>query len=140
MPEVDAAESLDDMQPVAPGAARRGFKAGANNPDDAHKQKIMIRGLVDPALFAANGVEQRLWDSLMRSRTELGKARSDHKYAEAFDVLVRLQPEVAAFFDKGGVMVMDPDAALRENRLSILQKLHEPFSAIADFRLLGGAA
>ncbi|MDB4956323.1 MAG: glycyl-tRNA synthetase, beta subunit [Myxococcales bacterium] len=123
-----------------PAAAREVFKRVANILEDATAKKIMIRGLVDPALFAQNGVEQRLWDALARSRNELAKARKDHKYQEAFEVLVRIQPEVAAFFDKGGVMVMDPDPALRENRLSLLRELHKPFSAIADFRLLGGAA
>jgi glycyl-tRNA synthetase beta chain len=55
-------------------------------------------------------------------------------------VLAELGPDVAAFFDRGGVMVMDPDPALRENRLSLLQQIYEPFARIADFRLLGGAA
>jgi glycyl-tRNA synthetase beta subunit len=37
-------------------------------------------------------------------------------------------------------MVMDPDSDLRENRLSLLLRIYEPFARIADFRLLGGAA
>jgi glycyl-tRNA synthetase beta chain len=55
-------------------------------------------------------------------------------------VLAELGPDVAAFFDRGGVMVMDPDPALRENRLSLLSRIYEPFARIADFRQLGGAA
>jgi glycyl-tRNA synthetase beta chain len=55
-------------------------------------------------------------------------------------VLAELGPDVAAFFDKGGVMVMDPDPELRENRLSLLQRIYEPFARIADFRLLGGVS
>jgi glycyl-tRNA synthetase beta subunit len=30
---------------------------------------------------------------------------------------------------------MDPDPALRDNRLSLLQRILAPFAAIADFRL-----
>jgi glycyl-tRNA synthetase beta subunit len=57
-----------------------------------------------------------------------------------FDSLVQLQPAVAAFFDKGGVMVMDPDPKLRDNRLALLQALIQPYMAIADFRLLGSSS
>jgi glycyl-tRNA synthetase beta subunit len=35
---------------------------------------------------------------------------------------------------------MDPDSTLRDNRLSLLQRIYEPFARIADFRLLGGAS
>jgi glycyl-tRNA synthetase beta subunit len=56
------------------------------------------------------------------------------------DSLVQLQPVVAAFFDRGGVMVMDPDPKLRDNRLALLAGLIQPYMAIADFRLLGGGA
>ncbi len=60
-------------------------------------------------------------------------------------MLVELQPAVSAFFergDKGGVMVMDPDPAVRANRLALLSTLLEPFRSVADFRLLaaGGAS
>ena len=46
-------------------------------------------------------------------------------------------PHVAAFFDRGGVMVMDPDPALRGNRLRLLHNIHGDFAPIADFRKLG---
>jgi glycyl-tRNA synthetase beta subunit len=35
---------------------------------------------------------------------------------------------------------MDPREDIRENRLSLLQRLIAPFQAIADFRLAAGAA
>ena len=59
--------------------------------------------------------------------------------ADVTAILVELQPAVAAFFDKGGVMVMDPDPALRENRLSLLSRILQPFMKVADFRLASGA-
>jgi len=57
-----------------------------------------------------------------------------------FESLEKLRPTVAAFFDKGGVMVMDPDPALRDNRLALLNWFIAPYLSIADFRLLAGAA
>ena len=43
-------------------------------------------------------------------------------------------PAVDAFFD--GVMVMCEDAALRRNRLSMLQALGSRFARLADFAAL----
>ena len=48
----------------------------------------------------------------------------------------RLRPAVDAFFD--GVMVMDPDAALRANRLGLLVTLRGLFTGIADLSRLPG--
>jgi hypothetical protein len=35
---------------------------------------------------------------------------------------------------------MDPNEAIRENRLSLLQRILAPFAAIADFRLADASA
>jgi glycyl-tRNA synthetase beta subunit len=37
-------------------------------------------------------------------------------------------------------MVMDPDPALRNNRLSLVSRIYDPFARIADFRQLGGVS
>ena len=47
---------------------------------------------------------------------------------------------VAAFFDKGGVMVMDPDPKLRDNRLALLVLLIDRYASIIDLRNLGAAS
>ena len=73
-------------------------------------------------------------------RSAEAAARGKRDYAAVFESLERLRPTVAAFFDKGGVMVMDPDAKLRDNRLALLNWFVTPYMAIADFRLLAGAA
>ena len=57
-------------------------------------------------------------------------------YATALTELARLRPAVDAFFDD--VMVMDPDTALRANRLALLSKLHSLFAGIADLSRLPG--
>jgi len=57
-------------------------------------------------------------------------------YAMAFAELARLRPAVDTFFDE--VMVMDPDPALRANRLAMLGTLRELFAGIADLSRLPG--
>ena len=61
-------------------------------------------------------------------------ARGD--YAAALDTLAGLRPDVDAFFDK--VLVNDPDAALRANRLGLLAGLRGLFTRIADLSRLPG--
>jgi glycyl-tRNA synthetase beta chain len=57
-------------------------------------------------------------------------------YAAAFAELARLRPAVDTFFDE--VMVMDPDAQLRANRLAMIGTLHQLFTGIADLSRLPG--
>jgi glycyl-tRNA synthetase beta chain len=122
---------------VVPREAREVFKRIANILDDAHGKGLAISGQVDPARFAAPGnVEHRLWDAFSMMRERADAAIAAQEYRRLFGVLVELQPAVAAFFDKGGVMVMDPDPALRDNRLSLLTAVLAPFAQVADFRAL----
>jgi glycyl-tRNA synthetase beta chain len=125
-----------------PKEAREVFKRVANILDDARKKhKLEVGDRVDPALFAAdNTVEQKLHAAMQEAREREAEPRRRRDYAAVFDSLVGLQPVVAQFFDRGGVMVMDPDPKLRDNRLALLQQLIQPYLAIADFRLLGGSA
>jgi glycyl-tRNA synthetase beta chain len=126
---------------VVPPAAREVFKRIANILDDARAKQYLISGEVKPGLFlAGDGVEARLWHAFSERQARLASALDGHQYRDSFAVLAELGPDVAAFFDRGGVMVMDPDAALRENRLSLLQRIYEPFARIADFRQLGGVS
>ncbi|MEZ4402703.1 MAG: glycine--tRNA ligase subunit beta [Kofleriaceae bacterium] len=121
---------------VVPAPAREVFKRIANILDDAHAKGVAISGEVKPALFVAAGnTEHQLWDAFTAAGTRLTQAAAGQDYVDMLAALVALQPTVAAFFDKGGVMVMDPDPALRENRLSLLQRVLAPFAAIADFRV-----
>ncbi len=121
---------------VVPAPAREVFKRIANILDDAHGKGLEISGEVVPARFVADGnTEHRLWNAFTEVAPRLEAAQAGQAYRAMLAILVELQPTVAAFFDKGGVMVMDPDPALRDNRLSLLQRILAPFAAIADFRL-----
>ena len=123
-----------------PQGAREVFKRIGNILDDA-KVKHAISGEVRPTAFVSpEGPEARLWNAFGERRARLDAALAAHQYRDSFAVLAELGPDVAAFFDRGGVMVMDPDPTLRDNRLSLLQQIYEPFARIADFRQLGGAS
>jgi len=142
--EVDAALAQDFSDPVDARAravacakiskeAREVFKRVANILDDARGKKLAIPTAVDRSLFV-HPSEHALHDAVTGAKAD----SSD--YAKVFESLETLRPAVAAFFDKGGVMVMDPDPKLRDNRLALLGLLIAPYARIADFRLLAGAA
>jgi len=57
--------------------------------------------------------------------------RGEKNYKAALEQIATLRPQVDAFFD--AVMVMAPDAAVRANRLALLEKVLGDFSGIADF-------
>jgi glycyl-tRNA synthetase beta chain len=126
---------------VVPHAAREVFKRIGNILDDARAKQHAISGEVQPALFAAgDGAEARLWRAFTDRQARLTAALDRRQYRDSFAVLAELGPDVAAFFDRGGVMVMDPDPALRNNRLSLVSRIYDPFARIADFRQLGGVS
>ena len=55
-------------------------------------------------------------------------AQTDYRSTRA---IAALRPKVDLFFDK--VLVNAPDAAVRQNRLTLLHTLLAEFSTIADF-------
>jgi glycyl-tRNA synthetase beta chain len=57
--------------------------------------------------------------------------RAEKNYVAALEQIATLRPQVDAFFE--AVMVMAPDAAVRANRLALLEKVLGDFSGIADF-------
>ncbi|HEY4179753.1 MAG TPA: glycine--tRNA ligase subunit beta [Kofleriaceae bacterium] len=150
--DADAALAQDFRDPIDARAralacakiskeAREVFKRVANILDDATTKKLAFPATPDPALFLAdNPVEKNLWDAFGKAQTAEKAAREARDYATVLASLEGLRPVVAAFFDKGGVMVMDPNEALRGNRLSLLSNFLQPYMQIADFRLLAGAA
>ncbi len=121
--------------------ARAVFKRVANILDDARaKNNLVIGETPDRAHYSgADGVEQQLHDAITRANLETNHLDRDD-YLGRFALLEGLKPTVSAFFDKGGVMVMDPDPKLRDNRLALLNWFITPYMQIADFRLLGGAS
>jgi glycyl-tRNA synthetase beta chain len=148
--DVDAALAQDFRDPTDARAralacakiskeAREVFKRVANILDDARQKKIEIGAAPLPLLFVAD-VERNLHASVAAAQDSEKSVRASRDYPAVFESLEKLRPTVAQFFDKGGVMVMDPDHKLRDNRLALLNWFIEPYLRIADFRLLAGAA
>ncbi len=119
--------------------AREVFKRVANILDDARGKKLALGHSPDPAKFVAK-VERDLHEAIAAAQVFEEIPREMRDYAVVFESLEKLRPIVAAFFDKGGVMVMDPDPKLRDNRLALLNWFITPYMSIADFRLLAGAS
>jgi glycyl-tRNA synthetase beta chain len=95
------------------------------------------KGLAPVALqagLAKTDAEQALLEALETSRKSVATAEDGEDYLAAYATLAGLRPVVDRFFD--AVMVMDPDAAQRDNRLALLRALHELFAPLADFSRL----
>jgi glycyl-tRNA synthetase beta chain len=89
---------------------------------------------VDTALLRLPA-ERDLNDALL-SHGDVHALVARGQYTQALQQLAALRPAVDAFFDN--VMVMDEDAALRANRLALLNTLRERFVGIADLSRLPG--
>jgi glycyl-tRNA synthetase beta chain len=57
--------------------------------------------------------------------------RERREYVPALEAVATLRPQVDAFFDQ--VMVMDPNAEVRQSRLALLSEIVKSFSGIAEF-------
>jgi glycyl-tRNA synthetase beta chain len=91
--------------------------------------------LIDSALLRVDA-ERDLFAALQGLSHSVPGQIAAGEYAAAFTQLARLRPAVDAFFDQ--VMVMDPDPALRANRLALLSALQKLFGGIADLSRLPG--
>ena len=80
--------------------------------------------------------EKRLHAALIELRPQVEPLLEQRSYSEAMQRLASLRAPVDAFFDS--VMVMDPDATLRANRLALLQELRGLFLRTADLSRLPG--
>jgi glycyl-tRNA synthetase beta chain len=90
---------------------------------------------IDAALLQLDA-ERSLFAALQGAMHSVPGHIAGLDYGSAFTELAKLRPAVDAFFD--GVMVMDPDPALRANRLGMLGQLRGLFAGIADLSRLPG--
>ena len=111
------------------------FKRIANINAQAQEKKLAPMAF-DPTLLAeGNAAERGLAQSLEVARERMQRALAENEdYSAAWAVLAELRPAVDRFFDE--VMVMDPDARKRDNRLALLRGLQEIFAPLADFARL----
>ena len=83
-----------------------------------------------------DGAERALYQAVLAAEHSVPGKVAVGDYATALGLLAHTRPAVDAFFDD--VMVMDPDPALRANRLALLTRLRALFVGIADLSRLPG--
>ncbi|MDB5573365.1 MAG: Glycine--tRNA ligase [Tardiphaga sp.] len=94
------------------------------------KDKRLYDGAPDAALFRLDE-EKALAAAIARLQPEATAAVAKEDFAGAMTAMAKLRPAVDAFFDK--VKVNDDDAAVRENRLKLLNEIRAATRAVADF-------
>jgi glycyl-tRNA synthetase beta chain len=106
------------------------FKRMKNILTQAGEKGEAPRGLVDSGLFI-DEAERTLHAESVRAVEDVENMRLAGDRTRALLRISELHPFIDAFFES--VMVMDPDAKIRENRLSLLAQVLRGFSRIADF-------
>jgi glycyl-tRNA synthetase beta chain len=92
------------------------------------KAEGAIPATVEPALLR-EPAERALAEAVEAAYGDTGPALAQGDYVAVLGRLARLRPQVDAFFDQ--VMVNVDDAALRDNRLALLQRLAERLGSVA---------
>ena len=111
-------------------AVSAAFKRMKNILSQAGEKGIASGPGVDDALLT-EATEKALAARSAQLAVRVSSLRGEKSYAAALEEIATLRPQVDAFFD--AVMVMAPDAAVRANRLALLEKVLGDFSGIADF-------
>jgi glycyl-tRNA synthetase beta chain len=94
------------------------------------KDKRRFDGMPDAALFRLDE-EKALATAIAEVGPEAAAAVAKEDFAGAMTAMAKLRPAVDAFFDK--VKVNDDDAAVRDNRLKLLNEIRAATRAVADF-------
>jgi glycyl-tRNA synthetase beta chain len=92
-------------------------------------------GAVDPALFR-EAEERALNAALTTALAAMEPQLAAEDFTGAMGSLAGLRGPVDAFFDK--VLVNDPDAGVRMNRLRLLSQIKDAANRVADFSLISG--
>jgi len=78
--------------------------------------------------------ERKLYGQFQELKKVIEKLKQQRNYPKVLDYISQLRPVVDEYFDK--VLVMDKNADLRRNHLSILKTLTQLFAPLADFSKL----
>ncbi|MFH1058343.1 MAG: glycine--tRNA ligase subunit beta, partial [Pseudomonadota bacterium] len=89
--------------------------------------------LPDPALFALDA-ERELWEAFSALRAEAAARFASGASLACLQGLSALKTPIDRFFDD--VMVMVNDAAVRKNRLALLNQIASEFGKLAEFSKL----
>jgi glycyl-tRNA synthetase beta chain len=115
-----------------------GYRRAANILKAEEKKGALPENLkVDAALVAKGpAAEQALAKAVAAAEAALAAQLAKEDFAGAMRVLAGLRAPVDAFFE--AVMVNDPDAAVRANRLALLVAVRDALHKVADFSRIEG--
>ncbi|MGJ4929807.1 glycine--tRNA ligase subunit beta [Bradyrhizobium sp. HKCCYLS2038] len=99
------------------------------------KDKVSYLDDPNPELYLLPE-ERELADEVDRAEATARDRVFKNDYVAALAAMAKLRPAVDAFFDK--VKVNDDDAAIRENRLKLLNEIRSATRAVADFSKIEG--
>ncbi|MEM6555212.1 MAG: glycine--tRNA ligase subunit beta [Pseudomonadota bacterium] len=116
-----------------------GYKRAANIlRAEEKKDKRAFDGAVDETQLEAKA-EIALFKAISESATAAQTALEKEDFAAAMSALANLRAPVDAFFDgPDSVMVNADKAAVRENRLNLLNMMREAIGTVADFSKIEG--
>lgn len=97
------------------------------------EKPIASTATIDATLFKEE-VEKILWAELSTKEKEVDLLLQEKNYQAILNTLSTLRNAIDAFFDK--VMIMVEEESLRNNRLSLLVRIRNLFSEVADISLL----
>lgn len=122
-----------------------GYKRAANILKQAEKDVIPAQAgtaggtaptITAPAFAGATDVDKALLAALDAAEPAASVAVADERFTDAMAALASLRAPIDAFFD--GVMVNDPNEAVRAYRLGLLSRFTGAVHGVADFSKIEG--
>ncbi len=122
-----------------------GYKRAANILKQAEKDVVPAQAgtaggtaptVTAPAFAGATDVDKALLAALDAAEPAASAAVADERFTDAMAALASLRAPIDAFFD--GVMVNDPDEAVRAYRLGLLSRFTGAVHGVADFSKIEG--
>lgn len=118
------AEALNKMRTTDTFAkVLTAFTRANNLAKKAVSDAVEEANLVEP-------VEKQLWSDVQFAENAIAEQVQRRQYAETLTIISTLEESISAFFD--GVMVMDENEAIKNNRLALLRRVSALSNQIAD--------
>ena len=127
---VDKLQAVESFKKLPEAAA---LAAANKRVQNLLKKADAELGVVQENLLQEDA-ERALFAATQALRPTVQAALAKHDFQAALTALSAVKPQVDAFFDN--VMVMADDAAVKQNRLNLLNELSQLMNAVADISLL----
>ena len=112
-----------------------GTKRAANILAAEQKKGTAVAAAVDSSLLREDA-EKKLFSAVNQAESQAAQAIQKEDFSGAMLALSALREPVDSFFEK--VLVNDEDAAVRANRLALLERIRAATGQVADFSKIAG--